>query len=265
MKRAEPANEADEELAYTAARAMAIWVLAQSGFTIPQSNQHLVSAGNRIHSLFEERIELINIEFPSHRNWRFAEAVTERFVESFAQQNYSRVLSVVTRNPLVALQVAEICKVDYHPFIDEMPPTKNPEESIPRAAHEIRSSLRIRSLNIPQLILVPSEADSDEVAVLFALLVAYLFKDESLSTFKADLTERYELLGGQIPTRQPLGILRDPENIEDVISYWLPHALFTHAIAQRPVDLIIESLIEVELILYIRTPFVSRWNQRTTG
>jgi hypothetical protein len=238
------------QLADGAAEAIALYELANEGFRLPFSRQRLVSAGGQILPLIAERTRFAPTHPAFHIGWLRPRIAAKRYVRRFKRQNTNRVAAVLDRNPIVALRIAEVLEVEYSPFPAQITaPLENSSWTIPRAAESIRNGLlKQPSLDIPRIILNPSEEDSDAVAILFALLVAYLHKNHSLTDFQADLTKRYQKLPGLVPTKQPTGPLPVSGDVEDLIREWLPHALFYHAIAQRPVNLIVETLIDQKLI-----------------
>lgn len=244
-----------QELTDAAINAIALCVLAKDGFPIGQSCQRQASAGNLIHPLIGERIELSEVDIKSH-SWMPTGLAIKRFVRRFTAVNGSKIDLVLWKNPIIALRVAEILGLDYSPTISGSPPRSDPSRSISIAASQIESGLMSRSLDILRLILNPSEENSEEIAVFYALLVALLHKDDDLSIFRADLTSRYKILADLVPTQQPSGALPNSGEVEVVIQYWLPNALFYHAISQRPVDLVIESLIKAELLLPSAPPLL---------
>jgi hypothetical protein len=235
------------KLADAAVRAIALFVLAKEGFPIRPSQQRLVSAGNLIRPLIDERIDLIDLPIPPNGGWGSLDGKVKRYIRLYTRENFRSVAGVLTHNSIVAVRIAEILEFAYTPVIDSVP-QPDPEISIPRAARKIAVGLTNHSLEIARLVLNPSEEDSDEVAVFFALLVAYLYANDTRSAFQLGLTERYEGLGRLIPTQPPVKVIQNSGDIENFISSWLPHALFFHSITQRPVPLVVESLVKAELI-----------------
>src|SRR6266702_2624484 len=244
------------ELTEAAASAIALCVLAKDGFRIHPSHQQLVSAGNIIYPLVAERIDLVDFRPSANSRGLSSERKIRRFVRDFTAVNHDRIGAVLLRNPVIALRIAEILEVDYSPDVEFILKEITPEKDIPRAARSIRDGLESRSLDIVRLVLDPSEDNSDEVTVFFALLVAYLYNNDTLQNFADALTRRYKELTDLVPTRQPSGAIRDPEDFEEFIRDWLPRALFYHAIARRPVNLVIESLVEAELIHSSESPLL---------